>query len=104
MKKLGSDSISSKACLRMDAVRYEAATIVTPCIRFQSCVWRRMSKALNHCPNCSAALIAARFSRYVNERCVSNFWSCEACGHEHETSAVFSHDGTHCSADNHIDF
>jgi hypothetical protein len=62
-----------------------------------------MSKALNHRPNCSAALVAARFSRYVNERRVSNFWSCEDCGHEHETSALFSHDGSHCGADNHID-
>jgi ribosomal protein L37AE/L43A len=47
-------------------------------------------KAHHRCPNCHAASIAVRLSRYVNERCVSNFWSCEACGYEFETSAHFS--------------
>ena len=89
---------------RMDVVCYEAATAVAHFRSIESWIYRRMSKPLNHCPNCSTALVAARFSRYVNERCVSNFWLGEACGHEHETSAVFSRDSTHRSADNHIDF
>jgi predicted RNA-binding Zn-ribbon protein involved in translation (DUF1610 family) len=47
-------------------------------------------KAHHLCPNCHAASIAVRLSRYVNERCVGNFWSCEACGYEFETSVDFS--------------
>jgi RNase P subunit RPR2 len=84
----------------MDIVRYKASTVVN----YLHQLWRRMSKALNHCRNCSAALIAATLARYVNERRVSNLWSCDACGHEHETSAIFSHGGNHCGAENHIDF
>jgi len=60
--------------------------------------------APHHCPNCRVALIAARISRYVNERCVSRLWSCEACGHEHETSAVFPQKGETCSGENHVAF
>jgi hypothetical protein len=41
------------------------------------------AKALHHCPNCRAAL---------------------ACGHEHETPAVFSHNGKRCTAESHVDF
>jgi hypothetical protein len=59
---------------------------------------------VHHCPNCRAVLIAARISRYINERCVSNFWCCDACGHEHETSAVFSQGGNHRSAERYTDF
>jgi hypothetical protein len=76
VKKHGSDTFHPRLAPRVDVVRYKAATIVN----------------------------YLAFSKYVNERCVSNLWSCEACGHEHETSALFSQDGTHCSADNHIDF
>jgi predicted RNA-binding Zn-ribbon protein involved in translation (DUF1610 family) len=47
-------------------------------------------KVLYNCPNCRADLIAASLSRYINERCVTNFWSCEACGYEHETTVRFS--------------
>jgi predicted RNA-binding Zn-ribbon protein involved in translation (DUF1610 family) len=47
-------------------------------------------KARHLCPKCHAASIAVRLSRYVNERCVGNCWSCEACGYEFETSVVFS--------------
>jgi predicted RNA-binding Zn-ribbon protein involved in translation (DUF1610 family) len=47
-------------------------------------------KAHHLCPNCHAASIAVRLSRYVNERCVGNFWSCEACGYEFETFVDFS--------------
>ena len=69
---------------------------------------RMSGNALHHCPNCRAALIAARLSRYVNERCVSNLWSCVACGHEHETSAIFWHGGRRSvaieRAENHADF
>ena len=50
-----------------------------------------MSEKAHHlCPNCHAASIAVRLSRYVNERCVGNLWSCEACGYEFETTVVFS--------------
>src|SRR6476660_5907452 len=91
-----------KLAPQMDVFVIKPRSLIT-LHQLQSWVWRRMSKALHHCPNCSAALIAARFSRYVNERRVSNFRSCEDCGHEHETSALFSHDGSHCGADNHID-
>jgi predicted RNA-binding Zn-ribbon protein involved in translation (DUF1610 family) len=89
----------------MDKVRYKAATVVEYLAAARSWMRHRVGlKPLYHCPNCSAALIAARFSRYVNERCVSNFWSCDACGHEHETSAVISHGSNHRSADIRIDF
>ena len=47
-------------------------------------------KPLHLCPNCSAYIIAATFSERVSERCVRNVWSCEVCGYEFETSAVFS--------------
>jgi ribosomal protein L37AE/L43A len=60
--------------------------------------------APHHCPNCRVALIAARISRYVNERCVSRLWCCEACGHEHETSAVFPQKGEVRSGENHVGF
>jgi predicted RNA-binding Zn-ribbon protein involved in translation (DUF1610 family) len=82
---------------------YKAATVAEH-LHLLNFGWRSMSKALNHCPNCGTALVAARFSRYVNERCVSNFWSCDACGHEHETAALFSHDGSHRIVDNYADF
>ena len=51
------------------------------------------ARAVHHCPNCRAPLIAARISRFVNERWVSSLWCCEACGHEHETSTVFPQNG-----------
>ena len=47
-----------------------------------------MKKRHHLCPNCHAASIAVRLSRYVNERCVGNLWSCEACGYEFETTVV----------------
>ena len=38
------------------------------------------AKALDHCPNCRAALIAARISRFVNERWVSAFGAARLAG------------------------
>jgi hypothetical protein len=55
-------------------------------------------KTIHHCPNCRASLIAPRLARYINERCVSNYWSCETCGHEHETSALVPHSRGHSLA------
>ena len=37
------------------------------------CGIRMTPKALHHCPNCRAVLLAARLARYINERCISNF-------------------------------
>jgi hypothetical protein len=34
---------------------------------------------------------------------MSNLWCCEACGHEHETPAVFSHGSKRCTAESHVD-
>jgi predicted RNA-binding Zn-ribbon protein involved in translation (DUF1610 family) len=45
-------------------------------------------EALHRCPKCGTALIATRFARYVNERCVSSVWSCETCGGEFEASVI----------------
>jgi predicted RNA-binding Zn-ribbon protein involved in translation (DUF1610 family) len=44
-------------------------------------------KPLHLCPNCSAYIIAATWSKRVSERYVRNGWSCEACGFEFETAA-----------------
>ena len=44
---------------------------------------------LHLCPNCSAYIIAATSSERASDQCVRNVWSCEACGHEFETSAYF---------------
>jgi ribosomal protein L37AE/L43A len=50
-----------------------------------------MTDKVRHlCPNCHTTSVTIRFSRYINERCVSNFWSCEACEYEAETSPFFS--------------
>ncbi len=41
------------------------------------------------CAQCGAQIVAAVWSEHVNERCVRNVWSCEACGYEFETEAHF---------------
>lgn len=46
------------------------------------------------CPNCSSYVIAAIWSERVNERCIRNVWSCDACGYEYETSAYFPAEAT----------
>jgi hypothetical protein len=45
-------------------------------------------EALHRCSKCGTALIATRFARYVNERCVSSVWGCETCGGEFEASVL----------------
>lgn len=47
-------------------------------------------KPLHLCPNCGAYVFAAIWSERVSERCVRNVWSCDACGHEFETSAYLA--------------
>jgi hypothetical protein len=49
---------------------------------------RAGSKPLRLCTICGDAMIAATSSQYVNERCVRNSWSCDACGFEFETAAT----------------
>ena len=46
------------------------------------------------CPNCSSYVIAAIWSERVNEHCIRNVWSCDACGYEYETSAYFPAEAT----------
>jgi ribosomal protein L37AE/L43A len=46
-----------------------------------------VEKPLHPCPNCGAYLIAPTWSEWANDRCIRNVWSCNACGHEFETSA-----------------
>ena len=46
-------------------------------------------KPLHLCAQCGAAIIASSWSEHVNDRCVRNVWSCEACGYEFETSTFF---------------
>ena len=46
-------------------------------------------KPLHLCAQCDAAIVASSWSEHVNERCVRNVWSCEACGYELETSTFF---------------
>ncbi len=55
-------------------------------------------KTIHYCPKCRAGLIAPRLARYINERCVSNYWCCEICGHEHETAAMLPHGREHSIA------
>jgi len=47
-------------------------------------------KPVHLCPNCNAYKIAATWSERVSDRCIRNVWSCDVCGCEFETSAVFS--------------
>ena len=49
-------------------------------------VRRARGKPLHLCTNCGDTMIAATSSRYVSERCVRNFWSCDMCGFECETA------------------
>ena len=51
---------------------------------------RASGKALRVCTNCGDAMIAAKSSKYVSERCVRNPWSCDVCGFECETAAIFT--------------
>jgi ribosomal protein L37AE/L43A len=46
-------------------------------------------KPLHLCAQCGAAIIASSWSEHVNDRCVRNVWSCDACGYEFETSTFF---------------
>jgi transcription elongation factor Elf1 len=41
---------------------------------------------LPHCPECNDLLFAPAASEHVTARHVRHLWSCEACGHEFETS------------------
>ena len=48
----------------------------------------RASRRLLHlCANCGDAMIAAT---YVSEQWVRNSWSCDVCGFEVETTAIFT--------------
>ena len=38
------------------------------------------------CIRCNDRLIAPNWSKYVGERHIRHFWSCERCGHQFETS------------------
>ena len=38
------------------------------------------------CIRCNEGLIAPNWSKYVSERHIRHFWSCESCGHQFETS------------------
>ena len=51
---------------------------------------RVIGKPLRLCTNCGDAMIAAKSSKYVSERCVRNSWSCDVCGFEVETTATFT--------------
>src|ERR1700733_15855715 len=58
---------------------------------FQKVVVNRVTgKPLRLCTNCGDAMIAAKSSKYVSERCVRNSWSCDVCGFEVETTATFT--------------
>jgi ribosomal protein L37AE/L43A len=50
---------------------------------------RLFTHSKNHCPQCSAWLLAPDWSEHLNERCVRHTWSCEACGYEFETAVFF---------------
>jgi predicted RNA-binding Zn-ribbon protein involved in translation (DUF1610 family) len=51
----------------------------------------RASRRLLHlCANCGDAMIAATSSKYVSEQWVRNSWSCDVCGFECETAAIFT--------------
>ena len=39
------------------------------------------------CDKCGEALIAPKWSEYVSDGLVLNFWSCTKCGFEFETEA-----------------
>jgi len=45
---------------------------------------------LANCTDCGAEVIAATASKFVNEQCVRNEWSCDACGNEFQTLAYLS--------------
>jgi len=47
-------------------------------------------KPLATCTDCGAGVIAATASKFVNERCARNEWSCDSCGSEFETFACLS--------------
>ena len=51
---------------------------------------RTSGRPLRLCAKCSDAMIAAKSSKYVSERCVRNFRSCDICGFEVETTATFT--------------
>ena len=51
---------------------------------------RASRKPLRLCTICGDAMIAATSSQYVSERCVRNSWSCDVCGFEVETTAIFT--------------
>jgi hypothetical protein len=51
---------------------------------------RAGGKLLRLCTICGDAMIAATSSQYVSERCVRNSWSCDVCGFEVKTTAIFT--------------
>jgi len=53
-----------------------------------ACAAPRSSKRFGQlfCPKCDDMLLAPAASEYVDENLIQHFWSCEACGHEFQTS------------------
>ena len=47
----------------------------------------RDSEFETSCDKCGEALIAPRWSEYVSDGLVLNFWSCTKCGFQFETEA-----------------
>jgi transcription elongation factor Elf1 len=41
------------------------------------------------CPKCNDMLLAPTASEHVNESLIRHLWSCDACGHEFQTSVRF---------------
>ena len=54
---------------------------------------------LHHCPNCRAVLITARISRYINERCVSNFWCGERARSRARNARAFFAGGSYSNGE-----
>jgi hypothetical protein len=46
--------------------------------------------SVNKCARCGADMIAPEWSEHVSDRCVRNFWSCEACEYRVEDTIYFS--------------
>ena len=51
---------------------------------------RIVGKPLRLCTNCGDVMIAAKSSKYVSERFVRSFRSCDICGFEVETTTAFT--------------
>jgi len=50
---------------------------------------RLMTFGSNICLQCSAHLLAPEWSEYLNEHRARHSWSCEARGHQFETTVFF---------------